>query len=79
MEYDPTGTEELEWALWFKVMCLCDHCEAWLDVGDIELLDRDPMEWAKSVAPEVKALGWSAPSEFELLCPKCTAAKGVSQ
>lgn len=76
MDRDPISLEEIRWALWCTLMRRCENCKAVLDLSDFNaLLDESPSEWADTVAPLVKSKGWSAPGDFELLCPVCTRAK----
>ena len=63
---------DVEFALWGTLMCRCETCGAMLDLTNYDsLLDRDPIEWSKTVAPIVESHGWVARSEFALLCPSC--------
>ena len=73
MDRDPLSLEEIEWALWCTVMCQCENCKVVLDLSEFEsFFDQSPSDWAKAAAPFVKLQGWSAPEDFELLCPVCT-------
>ena len=63
--------EQLEWRLWCTAMCQCSSCKDILSfVEHDDILDR-PDAWAKAVASMVRSLGWSALSDFELLCRQC--------
>lgn len=71
---DPLSIEEIEWTLWCTTLCRCENCKVMQDFPEVDhLLDEAPMDWAKAVAPVIHSKGWSAPGEFELLCPSCTA------
>jgi hypothetical protein len=68
---DPFSVEEIEWTLWCMLVCECERCKSVLPLKEFDpLLDDSPIEWAKAAAPYVKAKGWSAPGEWELLCDK---------
>ena len=73
MDWDPLSVEAIEWSLWCTLMCQCEKCNAVLDLSKFDELNAEnPIEWSKVVAPLVKSKGWSAPAEFQLLCPVCT-------
>lgn len=77
MERDPRSLFEVEWSLWCTLLCECVRCGAYLELAEFDhLVDDSPIEWAQAAAPFVHSQGWSAPDEFELLCPRCTAVLG---
>ena len=71
--------DALHEALWIALMCLCERCDAYHDLEDIDqLADQDTWQWAIEAARRVKPLGWTSPhgNEWrsgELLCPACSA------
>ncbi len=71
MTGSPNSLEQLEWTLWCTAMCQCSGCKDILPFEEHDdILDR-PDVWAKVVAPMVRSLGWSALSDFELVCDQC--------
>ena len=74
---EPRSLEGIERGLFCTLMCFCHVCNAeqetphWNDPpwsGDVSA-------WAKAMAPNIQALGWSlANDEFNLVCPNCNPA-----
>lgn len=66
--------EEVEWALWCVLMCMCGDCGTALDIPDYNNSpwNGDVAAWARDMAPSVQSQGWTqAPDGFNLLCPNC--------
>lgn len=79
-EDSPVHDFKLEWSLWMALYCQCETCGKREDLSSFnQLLESDPIAWAKVVTPIVQVAGWSTPEEGILLCASCASKRSVLQ